>query len=73
MSVHRLIERLPAGYDDQTIVEAASREGVITSALSAHYAQGEIQNGLLLGFCGFTEAEIEVHISIIDKIIRRKY
>jgi len=69
----QLLVRLPAGYDDQTIVEAASREGVITSALSAHYAQGEIQNGLLLGFCGFTEAEIEVHISIIDKIIRRKY
>jgi len=68
----QLLARLPAGYDDQAIVEAASREGVITAALSAHYAQGEIQNGLLLGFCGFTEAEIEANTSIMEKIIRSK-
>jgi len=68
----QLLARLPAGYDDQAIVEEASREGVITAALSAHYAQGEIQNGLLLGFCSFTEAEIEASISIIEKIIRSK-
>jgi len=69
----QLLARLPADYDDQTIVEAAKREGVITTALSAHYAQGETQNGLLLGFCGFTEAEIEANISIIERIIRSKY
>jgi GntR family transcriptional regulator/MocR family aminotransferase len=68
----QLLARLPAGYDDQAIAEAAGREGVVTSSLSAHYAQGEAQNGLLLGFCGFTEAEIESNISIIEKIIKAK-
>ena len=68
----QLLARLPAGYDDQAIAEAAGREGVVTSALSAHYAQGEAQNGLLLGFCGFTSAEIEANISIIEKIIKAK-
>jgi len=66
----QLLARLPAGYDDQVIVEAATRQGVITSALSDHYAQGNVQNGLLLGFCGFTETEIEANISIIEKIIK---
>jgi GntR family transcriptional regulator/MocR family aminotransferase len=69
----QLLARLPASYDDQAIAEAASRKGVITAALSAHYAKGEIQHGLLLGFCGFTEEEIESNISIIEKIIRSKY
>ncbi len=69
----QLLARLPAGYDDQAIVEAATREGVVTTALSDHYAQGKVQNGLLLGFCGFTETEIEANISIIENIIRSNY
>jgi len=69
----QLLARLPAGYDDQAIVEAATREGVITTALSDHYAQGKVQNGLLLGFCGFSEDEIEANISTIEKIIKSKY
>ena len=69
----QLLARLPVGYDDQAIVEAATREGVVTTALSDHFAQGKVHNGLLLGFCGFTETEIKANISIIENIIRGNY
>ena len=65
-----LLARLPDVYDDQAIVEAASRQGVIVSSLSSHYAEGVRKSGLLLGFCGFTEDEIESNILIIEKIMR---
>jgi len=68
-----LLARLPVKYNDQTIAEAANRKGVLTAALSVHYAKGDIQKGLLLGFCSFTETEIEANISILEKIIRSKY
>ncbi|MDH5355752.1 MAG: PLP-dependent aminotransferase family protein [Gammaproteobacteria bacterium] len=66
----QLLARLPPGYDDQIIVKAASKQGVFVSALSSHYSKGDKQHGLLLGFCGFTEEEIESNISVIERIIR---
>lgn len=69
----QLLARLPEGYDDKVISEAASTEGVIAPALSSHYAEGDKQSGLLLGFCGFTESEIDSNISIIERIIRDIY
>lgn len=67
----QFLARVAPGYDDQVIAKAASEQGVFVSSLSAHYAQGEKQHGLLLGFCGFTEDEIESNISVIERIIRR--
>jgi len=66
----QLLVNLPANYDDQAIVEAARNQGVVISALSSHYSQGEKQSGLLLGFCAFTEDEIELNVSVIEKVIR---
>lgn len=67
----QFLARLAPGYDDQQIVKAASEQSVFISALSSHYAQGDKQHGLLLGFCGFTEDEIESNISVIERIIRK--
>lgn len=66
----QLLAYLPEGYDDSAIVRAANRQGVIVSSLSSHYAGANKQGGLLLGFCGFTEQEIESNISLIEKIIK---
>ncbi len=67
----QLLARLAPGYDDQLIVKAASEQGVFISALSSHYSKGDKQHGLLLGFCGFTEDEIESNILVIERIIRK--
>ena len=66
----QLFAALPDDYDDQAIVEAARSHGVVVNALSSHYAVGRPRKGLVLGFCGFDEAEIERGVGVIEKVIR---
>lgn len=50
---------LPDARDDRRIAAAAAARGIVCQALSAHYATPPRRSGLLLGFCGFTPAEME--------------
>jgi GntR family transcriptional regulator/MocR family aminotransferase len=60
---------LAAGLNDQTIVSLARAKGTIVSPLSSYYGDGKSQNGLLLGFCPYTEAEITANITSLAEII----
>jgi len=66
----QLLAALPDNYDDQRIVDTARRQGVVVNALSSYYAEGKARKGLVLGFCGFDESEIETNVSEIAKIIK---
>ena len=66
----QLLASLADTFDDKAIVAAARNQGVVVNALSSHYAVGKPRNGLVLGFCGFDEDEIERNVSIIEKIIK---
>ncbi len=61
----QLLVALPDAYDDQAIVKAARDQGVVVNALSSHYAQGKPRKGLVMGFCGFDEAEIVRGVEVI--------
>ena len=65
----QLLAELPEHFDDKAIVEKARNQGVIVNALSSHYAAGIPDKGLVMGFCGFDEAEIERGVMIIADII----
>jgi GntR family transcriptional regulator/MocR family aminotransferase len=66
----QLLVALPDNFDDQLIVKAARKQGVVVNALSSHYAVGKPRKGLVLGFCGFVEEEILTSVSVIDRVIR---
>jgi GntR family transcriptional regulator/MocR family aminotransferase len=60
---------LAPGLDDQAIAELALARGVQVSPLSSHYGGGDVQQGLLLGFCCFDESEISTNIDVLSDII----
>ena len=66
----QLLAELPEQFNDKAIVEKAREQGVIVNALSSHYAVGPPGNGLVMGFCGFDNEEIERGIILIAEIIR---
>ena len=61
---------LAPGLDDQAIAELALARGVQVSPLSSHYGGGDVQQGLLLGFCCFDESEISTNIDVLSDIIK---
>ncbi|MCP4764697.1 MAG: PLP-dependent aminotransferase family protein [Gammaproteobacteria bacterium] len=61
--------RLRPGLDDQAISRQAQAAGVQLAPLSAYYGGGDAQQGLLLGFCPFDEAEIHANIELLTGII----
>ena len=65
----QLLAALDDSFDDRQIAELAQRQGVVVNALSSYYAEGKPRKGLVLGFCGFDESEIETNVSVIAKIM----
>ena len=63
--------KLSPGLDDRQIELAAKDRGVVVSALSSYYANSQSENGLLLGFCPFNEAEIVASIETLSKLIEK--
>lgn len=61
--------RLICNLDDQGIAALAAERGAPVSPLSSHYGSGAAEKGLLLGFCPYTEAEIETNIATLAGII----
>jgi len=54
-----LVARLPRGLDDRAVVAAAARAGLAVSPLSTCYAGRHKRHGLILGYAGTPEGEID--------------
>ena len=61
--------RLPVDTDDLKIQRQANEIGVTAQALSAFYAKAPTGKGLLLGFCGFTEEELDKGLAQLVPIL----
>jgi GntR family transcriptional regulator / MocR family aminotransferase len=64
-----LLLRLPAGVSDEETVRALERHGIETQALSSHYAGRSRQQGLLLSFAGFSEADLQKASRILIEVL----
>lgn len=62
--------RLDPAFDDRAVVRAAAAAGLGPLALSAFQARPLGANGLVLGFCAFTAAEIEAGTDVLAAILR---
>jgi len=60
---------LAPGFDDREIAALAQARGAPVTPLSIYYAGGGAHQGLLLGFCPHTPAEIETQIGILAEIL----
>lgn len=62
--------RLSPEFDDHTICRQANDSGVRISPLSSYYGGGNPENGLLLGFCPYTEQEIRTNIEVLAGLFK---
>lgn len=65
----QLALKLIVDIDDKMIALAAKEKGIVILSLSSHYKTTPAINGLLLGFCSYTEQEIRANISGLRKVI----
>ena len=61
--------RLPFEYDDKKLSAALSKKGLKCPALSTYYKSTHSQNGLVLGFCGFTTEEMQDAMDVLCETI----
>jgi GntR family transcriptional regulator/MocR family aminotransferase len=60
---------LKGGADDREVARRARREGLTVAALSSYCFRPGRLNGLLLGFCGFTEEELEEGLKRLARVL----
>jgi GntR family transcriptional regulator/MocR family aminotransferase len=60
---------LAPGYDDLEIAARARARGVPVTPLSIYYAGDDRRQGLLLGFCPYTEEEIGARVDTLADIL----
>lgn len=63
---------LPDGYDDQQICDRANERGLGIRALSRYYSGVVKQQGLVIGFAGGNQAEMEQGIILLAGILHKK-
>ncbi len=66
-----LVVRFSQDIDDQRIAEQVNQQGGVTRALSSYYSSLPKQRGLILGFCAFTEQEIQRNLQLVGREIAR--
>ena len=64
-----LVLWLAEGLDDRTVVELAARAGVAVRAVSPMYAPGTARPGLILGFGGFSNAQMQAATQRLAAVI----
>ena len=62
--------KLPPEHNDKQISKAALSKGIFCPPLSDYYRSSHSQNGLLLGFCGFTAEEMQASMETLSSIIQ---
>ena len=60
---------LAPGLDDCEVSSQALARGVLVTPLSSYYGAGSAQNGLLLGFCSYTEDETRHNVAVLSEIL----
>ena len=65
----QLALKLTIDIDDNVIAQAAKEQCINIISLSSHYKTAPPVNGLLLGFCTYTEQEIHSNVTGLRKII----
>ena len=58
-------------YDDIDIAQRAKSNGLTTLAISQFCSENTSLNGLLLGFCGFSEEELNVGLATLSDVLNR--
>jgi GntR family transcriptional regulator/MocR family aminotransferase len=61
---------LAPGFDDRKLAAQLRARGVLASPLSYYYGAGKAQNGLLIGFCPYTEDEIKNNVTILEQVLK---
>ncbi len=61
--------KLPLALKDTEVAERLAQQGITCLALSSYYASSSSQNGLLMGFCSFTETEMEQAMIKLKQVI----
>ena len=59
-----------AKVTDAEVSRASATAGVIVRPLSAYYADAPADQGLLLGFAGFDEAELTAGVEALVAVLR---
>lgn len=62
---------LPEGSDDQSIAKQAEKQGLGVRALSYYYDQQRPVSGLILGFAGYNESQIDRGLDILKPIVSK--
>jgi GntR family transcriptional regulator/MocR family aminotransferase len=65
-----LLGTLPAGSDDVALAARAAEAGVIVRPLSVHYLERAARTGLLLGYAGVPEREIDRGVERLAEVLR---
>lgn len=61
--------KLPTSLKDTEVSAKLAQQGITCHALSSYYATISSQNGLLMGFCSFTESEMEQAMMKLKQVI----
>ena len=69
--VTRPVAAIAPRFDDRAIVAAAAEEGIAVAPLSACYAGRRRQQGLILGYAGTPEDQIDSACIIFSRVLRR--
>jgi GntR family transcriptional regulator/MocR family aminotransferase len=69
--VTRPVAAIASGFDDRAVVAAAAEEGIALAPLSACYAGRHRQQGLILGYAGTPEDQIDAGCATLGRIFRR--
>ncbi|MCV6587912.1 MAG: PLP-dependent aminotransferase family protein [Marinobacterium sp.] len=62
---------LPEGYDDQQLCMRAEQQGLGIRALSRFYSQLPPQQGLVIGFAGYSEQQISEGLRCLEGLLKR--
>jgi len=67
--IARPVAAIASGFDDRAIVAAAARAGIALAPLSASYAGRQRRQGLIIGYAGTPEAEIDSGCAILARVL----
>ncbi len=69
--VTRPVAAIASGFDDRAVVAAAAEEGIALAPLSACYAGRRRQQGLILGYAGTPEDQIDIACTTLARVLRQ--
>jgi GntR family transcriptional regulator/MocR family aminotransferase len=68
-----LVGWLPDGADDRAVARTAAEQGVEAPPVSAYRIRGRGRGGLVLGYTGYSEEEIQRGVTKLEKALRRRW